>query len=287
MPISDRAFRALARNEPSVIATLLRVIAPAVVPVGAPLTPDDVATSQLDALPPALDVDWVARAPGDELLHVECQGYRDPGFVDRLFWYHLRLALRDPRRRVRSVAIWLTRPSQRQRVDAHAHGDITVRMTTVVLENVSAASLLADPETACFASGADAGAWTSAELCERVAAVMAAQRASYYQRHMAVVAAATRGRYADMVKAMGEHDMEPVIIEDLVRFGRDEGRDEGRAEGRREVFARIIARKLGRALTPDEELALARRVSRIDDEVFDLDAAGLAAWLAADDADVK
>jgi hypothetical protein len=108
---------------------------------------------------------------------------------------------------------------------------------------------------------------------------------------MAVVAAATRGRYEDMVKAMGEHDMEPVIIEDLVRFGRDEGRDEGRREGRdegrREVFARIIARKLGRALTRDEELALGRRVSRIDDEVFDLDAAQLAAWLAADEAEPK
>jgi predicted transposase YdaD len=136
---------------------------------------------------------------------------------------------------------------------------------------------------------------------------MAAHQASYYQRHMAVVAAATRGRYQDMVKAMGEHDMEPVIIEDLVRFGRDEGRDEGRREGReegrregrdegrregrdegrREVFARIIARKLGRALTRDEELALGRRISRIDDAVFDLDAAQLAAWLAADEAEPK
>jgi hypothetical protein len=51
-------------------------------------------------------------------------------------------------------------------------------MTTVVLEEVSAASLLANAETACFAPGADVGAWTSAELCDRVAATMAEHQAS-------------------------------------------------------------------------------------------------------------
>ncbi|MEI8257074.1 MAG: hypothetical protein WCJ30_15480 [Deltaproteobacteria bacterium] len=128
------------------------------------------------------------------MIHVECQGYRDAGFVERLFWYHLLLVLRHRARRVRSIAIWVTRPSRSQRVEAFEHGDVTVRMTTVVLEEVPAVTLLASGETACFAPGADAGGLSDAELCQRAAAKMAESHAGYYQRHMAVVAATTAGR---------------------------------------------------------------------------------------------
>ena len=51
---------------------------------------------------------------------------------------------------------------------------------------------------------------------------------------MAVVAAATRGRYESMVTAMERANLEPVVIEDLVHFGEDRGMERGRREGRRE-----------------------------------------------------
>ena len=65
---------------------------------------------------------------------------------------------------------------------------------------------------------------------------------------MAVVAAAMRGRYESMVKAMEQANLEPVIIEDLVKFGEDRGR----LEGERSTLRRVLAlRKLG--LKPDGE----------------------------------
>lgn len=48
---------------------------------------------------------------------------------------------------------------------------------------------------------------------------------------MAVVAAAIRGRYHLMIKAMEAAKVEPVVIEDLVEIGRDLGLEQGRAEG--------------------------------------------------------
>ncbi len=287
MAISDRAFRALARAEPNVIAALLRVVAPMSVAPSTVLTPDDVAASQLDPLPPPLDVNWVARV-ADDVIHVECQGYRDTGFVERLFWYHLHLVLRYRTRRVRSIAIWVTRPSRTQRVEAYEHGDVTVRMTTVVLEEIPAADLLAQADTACFAPGADAGVWSDAELCQRAAARLAESGAGYYQLHMAVVAAATARRYEEMVKAMNDHNLEPVIIEDLVRFGEDRGLERGREEGlERGLFplVRLIERKLGRALLAAEHRALIERLStlgpeRLGDVVLDSDGAALGAWLS-------
>ncbi|MEI8255140.1 MAG: hypothetical protein WCJ30_05650 [Deltaproteobacteria bacterium] len=283
MAISDRAFRALARAEPNVIATLLQVVAPMSVPPNVVLTPDDVAASQLDPVPAPLDVDWVARA-ADDVIHVECQGYRDAGFVERLFWYHLLLVLRHRTRRVRSIAIWVTRPSRTQRVEAFEHGDVTVRMTTVVLEDVPAAALLERGETACFAPGADAGGLSDADLCQRAAARMAESGAGYYQRHMAVVAATTAGRYEEMVKAMNDHNLEPVIIEDLVRFGEDRGREEGREE-RLFPLVRLIERKLGRSLAGTEHRTLLDRLKslgpeRLGDVVLDCDGVQLGAWLA-------
>ena len=100
MPLSDRAFRALARAEPDVIVALLRAVAPDALPEDARADPDDVTPSQLDALPPPLDIDWAARVSADDVSHVECQGYRDTGFLERLFYYHLHLVLRHRPRQI-------------------------------------------------------------------------------------------------------------------------------------------------------------------------------------------
>jgi predicted transposase YdaD len=71
---------------------------------------------------------------------------------------------------------------------------------------------------------------------------------------MAVVAAAMRGRYESMVTAMEQASLEPVIIEDLVKFGEDrgyergrlEGEEQGRLEEERATLRRVLAlRKLG------------------------------------------
>ncbi len=157
-------------------------------------------------------------------------------------------------------------------------------MTTVVLEEVPAVTLLASGETACFAPGADAGGLSDAELCQRAAARMAESHAGYYQRDMAVVGATTAGRHEEMVKAMNDHNLEPVIIEDLVRFGEDRGREEGLARG---LFplVRLIERKLGRVLVAAEHQSLVERLAtlgpeRLGDVVLDSDGAHLGAWLA-------
>ena len=74
MPISDRAFRALARAQPDVIVGLLRAITPTLLPPHAVPVPDDVAPTHLDGLPPEIDADFAARMTSEELLHMECQG---------------------------------------------------------------------------------------------------------------------------------------------------------------------------------------------------------------------
>ena len=126
--------------------------------------------------------------------------------------------------------------------------DITVRVTTVVLHKVQASVLLAEPKTACFAAGAHKEGRSTAELCAEVAALLRARNASWPERHMAVVAAAMRGRYKAMVDAMEHASLEPVVIEDLVKFGEDRGRQ---AEERGTLRRVLALRKL--ALTPEQE----------------------------------
>jgi hypothetical protein len=277
MPLSDRAFRALARAEPGVVVALLRVVAPDVMPPGATADVDDVMPTQLDALPPPLDLDWAARVAAHDLVHVECQGYRDPGFPERLLWYHLHLATRHRPRRVRTVALWLLEPPPEQQPHVIVHHDITVRVVPVVLPRVPVTTLLADPATACFAAVGEAGGLDEAALCARVVAALRAGSATYYQRHMAVIAAAMAGRYESMVAAMEHAQMEPVLIEDLVKFGED--------RGQLAVITRQFQRRLGRALTETEHARLRHRlgtvgVERLSEVVLELDPAALAAWVS-------
>jgi hypothetical protein len=255
MPTSDRAFRALARAQPDVIVGLLHAITPTLLPPHAVPVPDDVAPTHLDGLPPEIDADFAARMTPDELLHMECQGYRDSGFSERVLWYHVGFALRfRSKRRVRTVALWLIPLPRAQPRNEITAGDITVKVTTIVLPEVPASSLLSDPVTTCFAAGSDAEGRSNEALCAQVAATLRARGASWPERHMAVVAAAMRGRYESMVTAMEQANLEPVIIEDLVKFGEDRGYERGRLEGEergwleaeRATLRRVLAlRKLG------------------------------------------
>ncbi len=159
-----------------------------------------------------------------------------------MLWYHLGFALRNRgKRRVRTVTLWLIPPPKDQSKDEVTVHDVTVKVTTIVLRDVPASKLLADAATACFAAGADAEGRSNDALCMEVAAALASRRASWPERHMAVVAAATRGRYESMVAAMERANLEPVVIEDLVKFGEDRGR----VAEQRSTLRRVLAlRKL-------------------------------------------
>jgi len=245
MTQSDRAFRALAHSEPEVVMATLRVLAPGLVAHATPLREEDLLPTRLDALAPALDADWIAAVGLTAILHLECQGYRDAGFLTRLLRYHLLLTIRHPTRTVTTVALWLFPPSKAQSRRRIRRGDLTLRVTHLVLAHFDAEVLLASPRTACFAAGADAGAMSDEALCERVVAALAAGGASWYQRHMAVITAATKGRYETMTQAMERANMEPVIIEDFVTFGMERGEKIGRAEGKK--IGRAEGKKIGRA----------------------------------------
>jgi hypothetical protein len=270
MPKSDRAFRALARAQPDVVAGLLAAVAPGLLPAGAVLTTEDVAPTSLDALPPELDADFATRVASDALVHVECQGYRDPGFEERTLWYHVGFALRHRgKRRVRTVALWLTTPPASHPRDEMRVDDITVKVTTVVLHEVKASVLLADPRTACFAAGADEEGRSIDELCTEVAASLHARGAVWAERHMAAVAAAKRGRYKEMVSAMEQAKLEPVIIEDLVYLGEDLGMEkEARAAVRRVLARRKLALNAEQEQQIDASTDLAVLHRWLDQAVF-------------------
>jgi hypothetical protein len=132
-------------------------------------------------------------------------------------------------------------PPKEQPQDQVTVGDITVKVTTIVLREVPANQLLADSATACFAAGADAAERSDDELCREVTAALAARGASWPERHMAVVAAATRGRYESMIMAMEQANLEPVVIEDLVKFGEDRGDARGQLKKARSALRRVLA----------------------------------------------
>ena len=246
MPTSDRAFRALARAQPDVVVGLLQAITPTLLPPHVVPVPDDVAPTHLDGLPPELDADFAARVTSDALLHMECQGYRDSEFSERVLWYHVGFALRyRGKRRVRTVALWLIPLPSPQPKNELTAGDITVKVTTIVLPDIPATWLLSNPATACYAAGSDAEGRSNEVLCTQVASALRAREASWPERHMAVVAAAMRGRYESMVTAMEQANLGPVIIEDLVKFGEDRGYERGRLEEERATLRRVLAlRKL-------------------------------------------
>ena len=230
MAKTDRAFRALARASPRSILALVRLLRPELIAV------EDEHVVALDDphvdLPPyPREADFAATVGDDVLLHVEGQGYRDPGFVDRNFRYGVTFSLRHPERTVRSVGLWLHPPEAEQRVERIRRGSVSIEVETVVLREAPATLLLSRPETACFAAGADASGMDDDALCDAVVAALGRAGAPLAERALAAVAAMTMGRYAALVRAMERAEMEPVIIEDLVDYGFDLGRAKGREEG--------------------------------------------------------
>jgi hypothetical protein len=99
---------------------------------------------------------------------------------------------------------------------------------------------------------------------------------------MAVVAAAMRGRYKSMVRAMEQANLEPVVIEDLVKFGEDRGLKKGLKRGRLEeergTLRRVLVlRKLPLSAEQDRQIdacaTLATLRRWLDQAVFALSAA--------------
>lgn len=264
MSKTDRAFRSLANSQPEIVAELLRTLTPHRLPKGATFALDDMSPTQVDALPRALDADCVARVGDDETHHIEFQGYRDDTFSERCVWYHVGFALLyRGKRRVRTTAIWLVPLPRGQSHNVMQHHDISVRVKTIVLPKVPAVKLLANPKTACFAAGANAGGLSDAELCLRVAASLRASNASWSERHVAVVAARAQSwyRYKEMVMAMEQQHLEPVIIEDLVKIGEDIGFDRGFDRGASDERLFMVKQRLGRPLTATEEARLTERLA--------------------------
>jgi hypothetical protein len=202
MDMVKAALRLLARERPDIPEKLVRELVVGVL--------DSAATLELQrlddewvAMDPAVDPDFLARVEGDELLHLEFQGYPDTGFVDRLFQQHVSLVVRYPERLVTTVAFWLVRPPHPRRVEVIRRGRVMVHVASVVLAELKASRLLAREETACFAAGADGEGWTNDELCELVVGAMGSSRSSACLREAAIALASTRGRYSAMIRAFG------------------------------------------------------------------------------------
>src|SRR6185503_4805976 len=90
--------------------------------------------------------------------------------------------------------------------------------------------------------------------------------ASWAQRHMATVAAILHGRYDPMVQAMRAEGVEPVLVEDLVRYGEDIG------------FARGLRVAIFDAVAGRERVIDEAQRRRIETET---DPERLRAWLRA------
>lgn len=100
-----------------------------------------------------------------------------------------------------------------------------------------------------------------------------------------------------MVTAMEQMQMEPVIIEDLVRYGEKRGFDKGLDQGvhrgiaqeRLRMYDNLIVRRLRRPLMNHERQTLRQRIAttaleRLDDVIFNASTDELEAWLADTDA---
>jgi hypothetical protein len=82
--------------------------------------------------------------------------------------YHLTFVLRYPARRVHSMALWVIRPPEHQRLEEVERHGMRLRVTSLVLRELPAELLLSDARTACFAAGADAGQLSDDDLCDAI-----------------------------------------------------------------------------------------------------------------------
>jgi hypothetical protein len=236
MVATDRAFRALGRAEPETILALVETVAPRLLPETPRILPQDGLDTWLDRPPHPSEADSVLRLdPGDALLHVEGQGYREEEFCDRVMRYHLMLALRHWNRQVHTLALWLVPPPKEQNAGLLRHGAIEVKITMVVLRELDAAVLLQRPETVCFALGADDHGRGHDDLCREAVERMRLSGASLRRFQFAAVVARSHSsaRFDAMLRAMSAQGVEAVIIEDLVKIGEEIGEEIGFRKGLR------------------------------------------------------
>lgn len=243
MVATDRAFRALGRAEPETIIALVQTIAPGL------LSGDPHALS-----PEALDT-WLDRPvhpteadivrlldPTQDLLHIEGQGYSERDFVDPARRYRLTLSVRDWPRQGHTLALWLAKPTQGQARTVLAQGCIQVKITTAVLREIDAGTLLVRPETLCFAVGADDAGRGDEALCMEAVRGMRASGSSLrrFQFASAVARAHSKSRFEVMLAAMNAQGVEYVIIEDLVEIGEELGMEIGMEKGLRLALRRSV-----------------------------------------------
>jgi len=234
MVATDRAFRALGRSEPETIIALVQTIAPSLLTGTPHVLSHDGLDTWLDRPLHPTEADIVLRLdPGDELLHVEGQGYSEDDFGDRALRYHLTLSLRHWKRQVHTLALWLVPPARVQQRSVLSHGSIQVKITTAVLREVDAGALLARPETLCFAVGADDAGRGHEALCMEAVRGMRDAGASLrrFQFAAAVARAHSKARFSAMLAAMNAQGVESVIIEDLVKIGEEMGMERGMEKG--------------------------------------------------------
>ena len=278
---TDRTFRALAREQPDIVLALLRASGESASELDMACSPDEVGDPQLDRPAAAIEADSVL-VFDDVVRHTELQGYRDTSFEDRLFRYHIHLAVRHWPKPVRTLAVWLFVPSERTQRHRIERGAITVAIRSLVVPEQLASALLMVHGAACFAAGGREGRWTERTLCDRVVAALIEQRASARQQQMAILAAHSHSlqRYRAFQQAVRRAKMPDIILEDFVKIGEDIGVQKGLVP-----LLRMFARRLGRPLTDHEAQTLAARLDslggdRLGDVVLDLDTAALRAWLA-------
>jgi uncharacterized protein DUF4351 len=132
----------------------------------------------------------------------------------------------------------------------------------IVVPEVPAERLLASARTACFAPAAAPGSFPAEALCLRAATLLRADEAGWYRWHMAVVCAATQGRYYAMLDAMSQVGVERIVIEDLVKFGEDQGLLKGRLEGEAKLLLRLLTLRF--QSVPDGVVARVRSASEAD-----------------------
>jgi hypothetical protein len=214
----DRAFRALATEAPEIIPRLLTALGITPAGGGPSVAVVEVLATGLDPPAARIEADLVVRLADNSVRHVEWQGWRDTGFRDRCFRYHLLLAARLPLSPVRTVVIWSRVPSADE-LAPYAVGQMTLCFDHIILAHEDPEALLADPATACFAMACRTD--DPAALAVRV--IDALQGAPPRAAVVAALAAAAVSPYIYDVfarewKARG---MEPIIIEELARMLED------------------------------------------------------------------
>jgi hypothetical protein len=224
----DRAFRALATEAPEIIPRLLTALGITPAGGGPSVAVVEVLATGLDPPAARIEADLVVRLADDSVRHVEWQGWRDTGFRDRCFRYHLLLAARLPLSPVRTVVIWSRVPSADE-LAPYAVGQMTLCFDHIILAHEDPEALLADPATACFAMACRTD--DPAALAVRV--IDALQGAPPRAAVVAALAAAAVSPYIYDVfaKEWKARGMEPIIIEELARMLEDRAEARGRREG--------------------------------------------------------